>query len=129
MIAFYMIQQDFSHILQISSNSRGEPNFLGGGPILQNGWISWSPLLHFNFKNWTTQILCHSLDLIVFYMIQHYFCHILKISRNSRGGDLISWGKPFLQNGWIILSPLLYFSFNKSTHLCLILSKIKSCII
>ena len=26
-------------------------------------------------------------------------------------GNLISWGEPILQNGWIILSPLLYFNF------------------
>ena len=35
-------------------------------------------------KSWTTQILLHSLDYIGFYMIQQYFCHILKIFSNSR---------------------------------------------
>ena len=29
----------------------------------------------------------------------------------KEGGDLISWGEPILQNGWINWNALLYFSF------------------
>ena len=64
-------------------------------------------------KSWTTQILRHSLDFTGFYMIKHYFSHILKISSNLRGVDLICWGEPILENVWIIGSHLLYFCFQK----------------
>ena len=83
---------------------------------MQNGWIIWTPFCFSVLKSWTTQIRRHSLDLIGFCMIQQCFSHILKISLNSRGGDLISWGKPILQNGWTIWSSLLYFSFKKLNY-------------
>ena len=115
-----------------------------GDPILQNGWIIWSPILCFNFRNlkepnsssfirfqfilndsavlfstfwnfvkikrvvlflrgihfcrtielfgphfcvsileiWRTQVLRHSLDFNVFYMIQQCFSQVFEISPN-----------------------------------------------
>ena len=38
------------------------------------------------------------------------FLRFLKFPQ-IKGWDLISWREPILQNGWIILSPLLYFNF------------------
>ena len=82
-----------------------------GEPILQNGWIIWSPLVYLNFKSLRYpnsssssrfQWILH--DSAVLFSV---FANFLKWKR----GDLISWGEPILQNGWIIWSPLLYFSF------------------
>ena len=82
-----------------------------GEPILQNGWIIWSPLLYFNFKNLrdpnsssSSRFQCILHDSAVLFSV---FSNFLKLKR----GDLISWGEPILQNGWIIWSPLLYFNF------------------
>ena len=82
-----------------------------GEPILQNGWIIWSPLLYFNFKNlrdpnssWSGRFQCILHESAVVFSV---FLNFLKLKR----GDLISWGEPILQNGWIIWSPLLYFNF------------------
>ena len=82
-----------------------------GEPILQNCWIIWSPLLYFNFKNLRDP---NSLSSSRFQCILHdsevlfsFFSNFLKLNRR----DIISWGEPILQNGWIIWSPLLYFNF------------------
>ena len=82
-----------------------------GEPILQNGWIIWSLLLYFNFKNLrdpnsssSSRFQCILHDSAVLFSV---FSNFLKLKR----GDLISWGEPILQNGWIIWSPLLYFNF------------------
>ena len=48
--AFYMIQQYFVSFLKFFQIKEGGPNSLGE-PILQNGWIIWSPLLYFNLRN------------------------------------------------------------------------------
>ena len=82
-----------------------------GEPILPNGWIIWSPLLYFYFKNLRDP---NSSSSSRFQCILHHsavlfsvFLNFLKLKR----GDLISWEKPILQNGWIIWSSLLYFNF------------------
>ena len=82
-----------------------------GEPILQNGWIIWSPLLYFNFRNLKAP---NSLSFIRFQCLLHYlavlfsgFWNFLKL----KSGDLISWGEPILENSWIIWSPVLYFNF------------------
>ena len=83
-----------------------------GEPILQNGWIIWSPLVYFNFKNLkdpnsssSSRFQCILHDSAVLFSV---FSNFLKLKRV----DLISWGERILQNGWIIWSPLLYFNFN-----------------
>ena len=88
----------------------GGPNFLGE-TILQNGWIIWSPLLYLNFKNlrdpnssWFGRFRYILHDSAV---LSSVFSIFLKLKR----ADLISWGEPIPQNGWIIWSPLLYFNF------------------
>ena len=80
-------------------------------PILQNGWIIWSPLLYFNSRN-----LKHPnfSSFIRFQWVLHdspvlfsFFWNLLKLKR----GDLICWWEPILQNSWIIWLPLLYSNF------------------
>ena len=75
-----------------------------------------NPLLFFSFKKLND---ANSSSFIRFDWILHdsavlfsYFENFLKFKR----GDLISWGKPILQNGWIIWSSLLYFSFKKLNY-------------
>ena len=76
-------------------------------PILQNGWIIWSPLLYFNFKNLrdpnsssSGRFQCALHDAAVHFSV---FSNFLKLKM----GELISWGEPILENGWIIWSPFL----------------------
>ena len=76
-----------------------------GEPILQNGWIIESPLVYFNFKNLrdpnsssSSRFQCILQDSAVLFSV---FANFLKLKR----GNLISWGEPILQNGWIIWSP------------------------
>ena len=98
----------FSKFQQIKE---GGPNILGRGPILQNGWIIWSPLLYFNFTSLKgpspssfIRFQCIVLDsAALFTTFENFF----KLNR----GDLISWGQPILQSDWIIWSHLLYFNF------------------
>ena len=85
-----------------------------GQPILQNSWISWSPILYFIFKSFKDP---NSLSFIRFQCVLHDsvvlfsdFSKFLQI-KEGRGDVLISLGEPILQNGWIIWSTLLYFSF------------------
>ena len=82
-----------------------------GEQILQNGWIIWSPLLYFNFRNLKDpnfssfiRFPCLLHDSAVLFS---GFWKFIKVRR----GDLFSWGEPILQNVWIIWSPLLYFNF------------------
>ena len=85
--------------------------FLGGGHILQNGWIIWSPLLYFNFKSFkdpnsfsNIRFQCKLYDSGVLFLESSNF-------QKSKRGHVISWGEPILQNDWIIWSSLLYFNF------------------
>ena len=80
-------------------------------PILQNGWIIWSPFLYFNVRSFEN---ANSWSFITFQWIRDDavvlllgFWNFLKWNRV----DLISCGEPILQNSWIIWSPLLYFNF------------------
>ena len=82
-----------------------------GDPILQNGWIIWSPILCFNFRNLKEP---NSSSFIRFQFILNdsavlfsTFWNFVKIKRVV----LISSGDPFLQNDWIIWSALLCFNF------------------
>ena len=85
-------------------------------PILENGWIIWSPLLYFHSKNLkdSNSSSFIALQWVPFDSPVHLsiFWNFLKLKR----GDRISWWKPILQNGWIIWSPLLYFNFRKLKH-------------
>ena len=89
------------------------PNF-SGEPILQNVSIIWSPLLYFNFKSFLDP---NSSPFIIFQCILYYWGVLLSGFSNFyklKRGDLISRGKPILQNVWIIWSPLLYFNLKSS---------------
>ena len=61
-------------------------------------------------KALATGILCHSLDFNSLCMIQEYLSNTFELSTNWLAGSNF-WGKAILQNGWIILSHLLYFNF------------------
>ena len=83
-------------------------------PILQNGWIIWSFLLYFHFRNFKDP---NSSSFIRFQCILHDsaellsgFWNFLKLNR----GDQIFWADPILQNRWIICYTLLYFNFSNS---------------
>ena len=82
-----------------------------GEPTLQSGWINCFSLLYFNFKRFEDRI---SSSYIILKKHSVWFrstvFRLLK-SPQIKEGDLISLGKPILQNGWIIWSPLLYFNF------------------
>ena len=82
-----------------------------GEPFLQRGWITWSPLLYFDFKDFKD---ANSASLIRFWWNLNdsmtpfsEFSNFYKLKRL----DLISLGKAILQNGWIIWSSLFYFNF------------------
>ena len=69
--------------------------FLGGGHILQNGWIIWSPLLYFNFKSFkdpnsfsNIRFQCKLYDSGVLFSESSNF-------QKSKRGDVISWGNQF----------------------------------
>ena len=100
----------FSDFQKFLKFKRGDLISLGE-PIVQNGWINWSFLLYFNFKNLKepdsmpfNRFQCILHDSSVFFSD---FQNFLKFKR----GHLISWGQPILQNGWISWSTLPYFSF------------------
>ena len=114
LIRFQLVLYDsavlFSAFLKLIKLMRGYL-ISWGEPILQNGWIIWSPLLYFNFRNLNDP---NSLSFIRYQCLLHDsavlfsdFWNFLKLKR----GDLNSCGEPILQNGWIIWSPLLYSNF------------------
>ena len=78
-----------------------------GKLILQNDWIIRFPPLYFNFK----QLKDPTSSLFIrFQCILHDSAVILSVFENFlklKRGDLTSWRKPILQNGWIIWYPLL----------------------
>ena len=70
------------------------------------------PLPHFNFKKLKDLNFC---SFITFQCILHDAAVLFPVFQNfvkSKRGDLIFSGEPILQNGWIIWSRLLYFTFN-----------------
>ena len=108
--AFYMIQNNFFRVLKFLQIKEGGPNFWGK-PILQDGWIICSLLLYFNVKSFNDP---NSASFIRLKNIPHdagvRFWNYSNFHKFKRR-DLISWGEPILQNGWIIWSLLLYFNF------------------
>ena len=64
----------------------------GGKPILQNGWIIWSPVLYFILKVSSTQILCHSLDINVSVWFRSTFLRSFKFPKIKEGGPTFLWG-------------------------------------
>ena len=86
-------------------------------PVLQKGWIIWSPLLYFNFKSFEDQNFS---SFIRFQSILHDSGVLFSDFSNFhklKGRVQISWGEQILRNGWIICSPVLYFSFDKLNEL------------
>ena len=73
--AFCMIQEYLSKSIQISKNFYGEP-------ILKDDWIIWIPFCIPIFKVLWTQILCPSLDLNAFCMVQEKYFQTFEISTN-----------------------------------------------
>ena len=109
--AFCMIQQHFSKFFKTFVKLKMVDLISWGNPVLQNVWIIWSPFLHFHFRNLEDQ---NFLSFIRFQWILHNSAVLFSVFQNFfklNRGDLIAWGEPILQNGWIILSALLYFDF------------------
>ena len=76
-----------------------------GEPILQNGWIIWSPLLCFYIRN-----LKHpnSSSFITFQCMLHDLAALLWVFKTFlklKKGNLLSWEEPILQNHWVVWSP------------------------
>ena len=94
----------FPKIKEVRSNFCGEP-------ILQNGWIIWSPFLYSNFKSFRD---LNSSSFIRIQCILHHsevpFPNFWNFDKLKRGGTNF-WGQPILQNIWIIWSFLLYLNF------------------
>ena len=81
----------FSKFTQIKE---GGPNLLGK-PILQKGWITWSPLLYFNVKHLKDP---NSSSFIRFQFILHDSAVLLSVFENLlklKRGDLTSWANQF----------------------------------
>ena len=113
-----MIQEYFSQIfLTLTNQIEGGGDLISwGNSVLQNGWIIWSPLLYFGFKNLND--LSSSL-FIRFDWILHdsavlfsYFKNLLKFRRRDR----ISWGNQFCRTAELFGSPF-YFSLKKLNDL------------
>ena len=84
----------FRRVLKFLEIKERGPNFLPE-PILQKVWITWSPLLDFNFKSLMYTI---SLLFIRFQYILHDEGVLFAESQNFyklKSGDLISWGNQF----------------------------------
>ena len=106
-----MIEQYFSQGFENFFKLKRGGLISWGEGILQNGWIIWSPLLYFNVTSFKDQnswsfirFQCLLRDAVV---LLSGFSIFLKLKRE----DLISWGKPILQNSWIFWSPLPYCNF------------------
>ena len=83
----------FRRVVRFVQLKEGGPNFWGGGgPILQNVWIIWSPLLFFNLKSFLDP---NYWSLIRFQSILHESGRLFSESWNLyklKRGDLISGG-------------------------------------
>ena len=113
-ITFLCIRHDSAVLLSVFWNflklKMGDLLFWGE-PILQSGWVICSFLLYFNYKN-LKDLNCAS--FIRFQCILHYSAVLLSvfwIFLKLKSVDQISWEETILQNGWIIWSCFLYFSF------------------
>ena len=100
----------FLRVLKFVQIKEGGPNFWGD-PILQNVWIIWSPLLHFNLKS---SIDPNSSSFITFQCILYYSGVLLSGISNFcklKRGVLISGGNQFCRISELFGPPLLYFNF------------------
>ena len=101
----------FLGLLQFQKIKEWGPNFLGGTNSAERLNYSILPLLYFNFKNFKDP---NSSSFIRFQCVLHnsdvLFSDFWNFEKLNNG-DLISWGEPVLQNGWIICFPHLYFNF------------------
>ena len=88
---------------------KGELTTLGE-PILQNDWIIWSPLLHSNFNNLTTQILCHSSHTMHLHESGVLSSVVFFVAQIKEGGPNFL-GKTNSAERLNYLAPLLYFNF------------------
>ena len=82
-------------------------------PMVQNGWITFSPLLYFNIKLLKDP---NSLSYIRFQCILHDSAVLLSVFENFlklKRWDQISLGELILENAWIIRSALLYFNIKR----------------
>ena len=107
---FLWFRSTSHRVFKILQIKEGGFNFWGE-PIFQNLWIIWSPLLYLSLKSPMDQ---NSSSFIRFQFILHesgrLFSDSWRFYKLKRGGPNF-WGKPILQNVWIIWSPLLYFNF------------------
>ena len=94
----------FSDLSNFNKSNRGDL-ISWGNSVLQNGWIIWSPLLYFGFKDLND---LSSLSFIRFDWILHdsavlfsYFKNLLKFRRRDR----ISWGNQFCRTAELFDSP------------------------
>ena len=87
-----------------------------GEPILQNVWIIWSPILHFNLKG------CIDPNSFIHYISMYYarfrstFLTVFKFLQTKNGRPNF-WREPILPNVWIIWSAFLYFNLKSSRDL------------
>ena len=84
----------FVIFLKFSQMKEGGPNFLGE-PILQNGWIIWSPLLYLYLRNLRNP---NSSSFSRFQCILYDSAVLLSVFSNFpklKRGDLISWENQF----------------------------------
>ena len=89
-----LLLSGFSNLYKLKS---GDLISGGGGPIFQNVWIIWSPLLYLSLKNPRDPT---SLSFIRFQSILHEWGRLLSESWNFyklRRGELISGGNPFFR--------------------------------
>ena len=101
----------FLRVLEFLEIILGGPNF-SGVPILQNVWIIWSPLLHFNLKS---SMDPNSSSFITFQCILDDSGVLFSESWNflkSKSGDLISGGNQFCRI-LELLGPLFCISILK----------------
>ena len=94
----------FSESLNFYKLKRGDV-ISGGEPILNNVWIIWSPLLHFNLKS---SMDPNSSSFIRFQSILHEWGRLFSESWNFyklRRGDLISDGNQFCRMSELFGAP------------------------
>ena len=94
----------FLRVLKFLQIKEGGPNFLGE-PILQNVWIIWSSLLHFNFKSF---LHSNSSSFIRFQCILHDSWVLFSEPWNFyklKRGNLISGGNQFCRMSELSGSP------------------------
>ena len=109
------MRNTFLRVLKFLQLKDGGPNFWGE-LILQNVWITWSPLLYFNLKSFLNpnsmpfiSILCILYDSGLLLSGFSNFCKLSK-------GDLISGGNELFRMSELFGPPLLYFNLKSSVE-------------